>query len=69
MHHGSGGVELDADSKVTKQDQMRSHKKTVRTPLRQQCHYYSVTLGGSKKHFIPFPNAVVPKLFLITYHL
>jgi len=27
LHHGSGGVRLDADSKFTKQDQMRSRKK------------------------------------------
>jgi len=27
LHHGSGGVGLDVDSKFTKQDQMRSQKK------------------------------------------
>ena len=33
MHHGSGGVGLDADSKFTEQDRMRSQKNRVRTPL------------------------------------
>ena len=27
LHHGSGGVGLDADSKFTKQDRTRSQKK------------------------------------------
>ena len=27
LHHGSGGVGLDADSKFTKQDRMRSQEK------------------------------------------
>jgi len=33
LHHGGDGVGLDADSKFTKQDRMRSKKNRVRTPL------------------------------------
>ena len=33
LYYGSGGVELDADSKFAKQDRMRSQKNRVRTPL------------------------------------
>jgi len=33
LHHGSGGAGLDADSKFTKQDWMRSQKNRVCTPL------------------------------------
>ena len=37
MHHGSGGAGLDADSKFTKQDRMRSQKNRGRTPWK---HWY-----------------------------
>jgi len=35
LHHGSGGVRLDADSKFTKQDRSGVKKIRVRTPLQQ----------------------------------
>jgi len=33
LHHGSGGVGLDVDSKFSKQNRMWSQKSRVRTPL------------------------------------
>jgi len=40
LHHGSGGVGLDADSKFIKQDRMRSQKNRVRTPLIDTLPWY-----------------------------
>jgi len=47
LHHGSGGVRLDADSKFNKQDRMRSQKNRIRTPLGQPAEVSRFSYGNT----------------------
>ena len=46
MHHGSGGDGLDADSKFTKQDRMRSKKNRVHFLWKRWHGLLTVQLSG-----------------------